>query len=68
MERGEEELCPLVPLFSLLLSEEEELGLEEEALLENCLALQSRDEVTGRTKKKQWLASDTMYWKDVFVV
>lgn len=48
MERGEEELWPLVKPFSLLLSEEEELGLEEEALLENCLVLQSRHRVTKK--------------------
>jgi len=39
-EKGEE-LCPLVPPFSLLLPEEEELGLEVDALLENGRVLQS---------------------------
>ncbi len=41
-ERGKGDgLWPFVSPFSLLLSEEEELGLDEEALLENGLVLQS---------------------------
>lgn len=40
-EKGEE-LCPLTPPFSLLLrEEEEELGFEVDALLENCRDLHS---------------------------
>lgn len=46
-EKGEE-LCPLVPPFSLLLREEDELGLEVDALLENWRLLLSED---GRQKK-----------------
>lgn len=33
-EKGDE-LCPLVPPFSLLLREEDELGLDVDTLLEN---------------------------------
>lgn len=41
-ERGKRDgLWPFVSPFSLLLSEEEELGLDEDALLENGLVLQS---------------------------
>lgn len=48
-EKGEE-LCPLVPPFSLLLREDEELGLEVDALLlENWRVLQS-GEKEGRNK------------------
>lgn len=39
-EKGEE-LCPLVPPFSLLLRDEDELGFDVDALLENWRDLQS---------------------------
>lgn len=45
-EKGEE-LCPLAPPFSLLLTEEDELGLDVGALLEIWRVLQSEE---GRTE------------------
>lgn len=45
-EKGEE-LCPLVPPFSLLLREEDELGLDVDALLENWRVLQSEKPQRG---------------------
>lgn len=48
-EKGEE-LCPPVPPFSLLLREEDELGLEVDAMLENGRVLQSEKAQRGTTK------------------
>lgn len=50
-EKGEE-LCPLVPPFSLLLREEAELGLDVDALLENWRVLQS--EKGAERNGKNW--------------
>lgn len=45
-EKGEE-LCPLVPPFSLLLRDEDELGFDVDALLENWRDLQSFQQMSG---------------------
>ncbi len=47
-ENGEE-LCPLVPPFSLLLRDEDELGLDVDALLEKWRVLQSERTQRGMT-------------------
>lgn len=48
-EKGEE-LCPLAPPFSLLLTEEDELGLDVDALLDICRVLQSEEEQRGTSE------------------
>lgn len=49
-EKGEE-LCPLVPPFSLLLRDEDEPGLDVNALLENWRVLQSEKGEDKHEKK-----------------
>lgn len=49
-EKGEE-LCPLVPPFSLLLRDEDELGLDVNALLESWRVLQSEKGEDKHEKK-----------------
>lgn len=49
-EKGEE-LCPLVPPFSLLLRDEDELGLDVNVLLESWRVLQSEKGADKHEKK-----------------
>lgn len=59
-ERGKGDgLWPFVSPFSLLLSEDEELGLDEEALLENGLVLQS-----ANVKKVPLMLSETCFMRN----
>lgn len=62
-EKGDE-LCPLAAPFSLLLSEEDELGLDVDALLENCRVLQSETERRGKVEAAEHSGVEVKSWRE----